>query len=135
MEERLRNKAFYKVTLQALKVIPMLLALVAVLNSVLSYMGMDVTALSYIGGTSLLPIVFLYLVSYLFKFCVCHRMFLHYIVVANCMNIYDYHIGIPLQDLQMLCLYMTMTGIFLFLILYLYVKNHKRPVAESGGKH
>jgi len=130
--ERLRNKILYKVTLQALKVIPMLLALVAMLNSILSYMGIDAAVLSYIGGTSLLPMVFLYLVSHVFNFCPYHRMFLHYIVVTDCVNIYDYHIGVPLRDLQMLCLYMMITGIFLFLILYLYVENHKKPIAENS---
>lgn len=128
VEERLRNKVLYKITLQTLKIISMLLAFVATLNTILSYIGIDNAILSYIGGTSLLPLVFLYLVSYLFKFCAYHRMFLHYIVITDCINIYDYHVGIPLDDLQMLCLYMIITGIFLFIILYLYVKSNKKLV-------
>lgn len=110
----------------------MLLALIALLNSILSYIGIDITVLSYIGGTSLLPIIFLYLTSYVFNFCIYHRMFLHYIVITDCINIYDYYIGIPLKDLQMLCLYMIVTGIFLFLILYLYVKNHKKLTTKNS---
>lgn len=130
-EERLRSKALYKVTLLALKIIPMLLALTALLNSIMSYMGLDFTVLSYVGGTSLLPLVFLYLVSYVFSFCSYHRMFLHYVAVTDCVNVYDYHVGIPLDDLRMLCLYMLITGICLFITLYLYVTRHKRFVVEG----
>jgi len=134
-EERLRSKALYKITLLALKVMPMLLALVALLNSTLSYTGLDITVLSYIGGISLLPLAFLYLVSYVFCFCPCHRMFLHYVAVTDCINIYDYHIGIPLDDLQMLCLYAIVTGTCLFITLYLYAAHHKRPAVRDSRQH
>lgn len=128
MVESLKSKRLYKMELGLLKVLPMLLALVSLVNSILSYFRIDLPILSYIGGISIISMSFLYLSSYVFRFCAYHRMFLHYVVVTWVINIVDYYIGIPVSDLTYLCLQMIVAGIALFLILYLYVKNHKKPV-------
>lgn len=128
MVESLRSKRLYKMELGLLKVLPMLLALVSLVNSILSYFRIDLPILSYIGGISIISMSFLYLSSYVFRFCEYHRMFLHYVVVTWAINIVDYYIGIPVSESAYLCLQMIVAGIALFLILYLYVKNHKKPV-------
>ena len=133
MVENLRSKTLYKAALGLLKVIPMILALVALLNSILSYFCIDLPILSYIGGVSIFTLIFLYLSSYVFRFCPCHRMFLHYVAVIWLINIIDCYIGIPISDLEYLCLQMIVAGISLFIILYLYVNNHKKPVDEDSG--
>lgn len=126
VEEKLRSKRLYKIELLLLKLIPMILAFTALLNSILSYFGIDLYILSYIGGISVFTMVFLYLSSYVFKFCEYHRMFLHYVVITWIINIIDYYIGIPITDLEYLCLQMIVAGVSLFIILYLYVKHNKR---------
>lgn len=126
VEEKLRSKRLYKIELLMLKLIPMILAFTALLNSILSYFGIDLYILSYIGGISIFTMVFLYLSSYVFKFCEYHRMFLHYVVITWIINIIDYYIGIPVTDLEYLCLQMIVAGVSLFIILYLYVKHNKR---------
>jgi hypothetical protein len=93
------SKYLYKVELYVLKIIPVILAGIFFLNTVLSYFDIDLIILSYIGGVSLLPILFLYLSSYVFKFCAYHRMPLHYIVLIWALNIIDTYIGIPVSDL------------------------------------
>ena len=102
----------------------MLLAFITLLNSILSYFNIDLVILSYIGGVSLITILFIYIVSYIFKFCEYHRIFLHYIVVTCIINIIDLYIGIPINDLEYLCLQMIVAGISLFIILYCYLKNN-----------
>lgn len=130
MEASLKSKALYKTGLILLKIIPMLLALCCLCNSVLSYFNLDVCMLSYIGGISVIPLIFLYLTSYMFRFCEYHRMFLHYIVFTWIINITDYYVGIPISDLEYLCLQMIIAGISLFIILCLYVKSHKKQDIE-----
>jgi len=130
--ESLKSKTLYKIELGLLKVIPMILALTALLNSILSYFGIDLYILSYIGGVSIFTMSFLYLSSYVFKFCEYHRMFLHYIVSTWVINIIDYYVGIPISDLEYLCLQMIIAGISLFIILYLYVKSHKKPTVKDS---
>lgn len=121
MEER----KLYKSVIVAIRIIPMLLAAVAVLNTVLSYFGIDAPILSYIGGISLFPLVFLYLSSYAFRFCEYHRMFLHYVAANWILNIYDYYIGISVSEKELFMLYAILTCIFLFLILYYHQKCKK----------
>ena len=104
VEASLKSKALYKTGLLLLKMIPILLALCCLCNSILSYFNLDVCILSYVGGISVIPLIFLYLASYMFRFCEYHRMFLHYIVITWIINIIDYYIGIPIDDLEYLCL-------------------------------
>ena len=117
------NKLLYKVTVIVLKILPILLAFIILLNSILSYFNIDLVILSYIGGVSLITILFIYIASYTFKFCEYHRIFLHYIVVTWIINIIDLYIGIPIDDLEYLCLQMIIAGVNLFIILYFYLKR------------
>lgn len=75
------NVELYKVELYLLKIIPIVLACIHLANTVLSYYGIDIILFSYIGSVSLIPLIFLYISSYVFKFCEYHRMFLHYIAM------------------------------------------------------
>ena len=132
MVENLKSKTLYKIELGLLKVIPMILALTALLNSILSYFGIDLYILSYIGGVSIFTMLFLYLSSYVFKFCEYHRMFLHYIVSTWIINIIDYYVGIPISDLEYLCLQMIIAGVSLFIILYLYVRSREKSTIKDS---
>ena len=127
---RLRSKILYKIELLLLKIIPMLMALCSACNSILSYFDIDVVFINYIGGVSILPLVFLYLSSYVFKFCAYHRMFLHYLLITDIINVYDYHIGIPLDDLKYLCLHMIVTIISMFIILHLYINRKEKKIIK-----
>lgn len=110
----------------------MIMALLSLLNSILSYFDIDLVIFSYLGSVSILTLVFLYLSSYVFRFCEYHRMFLHYVLVTWIINILDYYVGIPISDLEYLCLQMIVAGISLFIILYLYVKSHKKPIVKDS---
>ena len=117
------DKRWYKVTLEFLKVIPMLLALCDLANTVIGLLGLKFEILSFVGGISILTLLFLYLVSYVFKFCIYHRMFLHYILVNNIINTPDYTVGLPISNFEFACLVSLVAGIFLFLILYFRKKE------------
>ena len=121
MEER----RLYKLEIATIRVIPMLLAAISLLDTILSYFYIDAPILSYIGGVSLLPLLFLYLSSYVFKFCIYHRLFLHYVSINVVLNIYDYYIGIPVSNKEMFMIYMVLTGVFFFLLLYYHQKCKK----------
>ena len=118
VEESL-NKSLYKMELYLIKIIPMLFAGLSLLNTILSYFDIDISLISYIGSVSILTLMFMYLSSYVFKFCIYHRMFIHYTSLNWVLNIIDYYIGIPLSNRGLFIFYMSLTGIFLFLILYL----------------
>ena len=119
------SRVLYKAVIVAIKVIPILIATLLLVRSILSCIEVDVTWLSYLCGMSLIPLLFMYLVSYAFKFCTYHRMFLHYIVVNDAINYIDYYIGIPLQYNELLRLHIIIAGIFLLLIIYYHQKWKK----------
>lgn len=120
MAEESLNKALYRIVLYSAKVIPMIIAGIYFLNTVLSYLYIDIPLLSYI--VQFLLIGFLYAVSYAFRFCSWHRMFIHYILIVLIVNIIDYHIGIPISDRSLLLLYFIISAIFMFITLYLKFK-------------
>ena len=120
------NKALYKLQLYTLKVIPMVMAFIFWLNTLLSYLDIDIELFTYIGGISFVTITYLYISSYAFRFCSYHRMFLHYILIIQLLEVYDLYVGIPVSELFNFILYQIISGVALFIILYLYVKYNKK---------
>lgn len=125
VEAKLRSKHLYRIELYLIKIIPMIISLVYLLDTILSYFYIDVPLLSYIAGTSVLELVFLYLSSIVFRFCAYHRMFIHYITLNWALNIYDYYIGLPISNKGLFMMYLIITCIFMFLILYF--KKIRKP--------
>lgn len=99
----------------------MLLAFIYFINTVFSYFYISTKYLNYI--VFVLLITFIYIASYLLKFCEYHRMFLHYTLVICGINMYDYYIGFSVNDLEMFMIYSIITIIALFITLYLKIKH------------
>lgn len=132
VEASLKSKVLYKIQLYLLKVIPMVMAFICLMNTVLSYFDIDWPVLSYVASNSIFTIVYFYISSYVFRFCEYHRMFMHYTTVTWILNVIDVYIGVPIGDLPYLLVQLIIAGICLFIILYLYVKSHKRPINEDS---
>lgn len=135
VEEKLRSKVLYKLQLLLIKVIPMVMAFIFWLNTLLSYINIDIELLSYIGSCSIITLLYLYTASYVFRFCEYHRMFLHYITTIWILSIYDYYVGIPINDLNLFLIYQIISGICLFIILYLYVKSNKVDTPKDNRRY
>jgi hypothetical protein len=118
MEEKL-SKKLVKYFVLATKVLPVLIAAIHFLNMLISFLYGNDIFLNYIGSISLLPILYLYFASYTFKLCEYYRMFLHYTVVVNIINIYDYYHGIPISDITLFMIGMMLTIILMFIVIYL----------------
>ena len=121
----IRNK-YYKLFIVLLKYIPIFIALIYTLNTYAAFIGTDIPVANNIAGISLLTWIFMYMATIVFKFCSYHRMFLYYILIVDIINIIDYYIGIPITDFQLLMLHSIITGISLFIILFLYLKIKRK---------
>lgn len=133
VEESLKvNKLYYKLFLIILKYIPMIIALCYVLNTVTAMLGIYIEPLSNIAGMSLLTWIFLYIATYVFRFCIYHRMFLWYILIDDLLNIADYYYELPIETGNLLMMHNSIIGIFLFIILYLYVKSRKKSTGKDN---
>lgn len=120
----------YKLFLGFLKVLPIVMAGLFLLNTALSYFDVDWTAISYITGVGLIPWLFIMVASYLFRFCEYHRMFLWYIMANNIICWVDEEYGLPISDRGFFVLHISIAGVFLFLVLYFHQKcgrNVKEP--------
>lgn len=117
------DKSLYKLEIFTIKIIPIVLALICFLNTLLCYLGIDLIILTYIGGISFLTIGFLYLSSYVFKFCSYHRMFLHYVTIINIISYIDMEYEIPLSNFSLHILYTSLFLLFTFIFLYLKINE------------
>lgn len=124
VKEASLSKTLCRIMLYSVKVIPMVISGIYVLNTVLSYFYIDLPVLSYI--VQFLFIAFMLIASYAFKFCKWHRMFIYYILLILVLNIIDYHVGIPISNRGLLLMYVVITGMFMFYIIYLkFIGNSK----------
>lgn len=124
-EEKYINKSLYKIELVLIKAIPYLISVLYMLNSILSYFGIDTNIISHIGGLSLLVFIFLYVSSFAFKFCIYHRLPLYYILICDIINYYDYYIGIPINNKELLILHLILIAMFVLLLVYFKFKSHE----------
>lgn len=120
MKVEKQSKVPQKLMLYLTKILPMLIALLYLLNTTFSFMYIDIPAISYIYH--FLLIAFIYSVSYALKFCAYHRMFIHYILIEEIINIIDYEYGIPLDYIGLVLLHSIILVVCLFLVLYLKFK-------------
>lgn len=98
-EERLKSKRLYKLELIGIKYIPMVIALLYFIDTILDAYEVEIDILSHLFGMSFLPWCFFLLSSIVFKFCLFHRLPLYYIALNHIISMIDYYIGIPI-DLQ-----------------------------------
>ena len=130
MEERL-SKSSVKLMLGTLKIIPMLLAICEATNCLFYILDIEIPAVSFIGGTSFIPLLFIYLASWVFKFCICHRLFLYYTAILNLINVTDFTLMLPVDVKLMTAIYSTITAAFLFLILYFHRRQRYVTVTKT----
>lgn len=117
------NIKLYKLLIQSSKIFPILIALCYLLNVVLSYFGMNDVPLNYLGGMSFIPLLYLYITSYTLKLCNYHRIYLHYIVIVDIINILDFYHFIPLTNLEYMMLFLILFILAMFITLYLKLKK------------
>lgn len=124
-EENLKSKSFYKVFLLFLKCIPFVLALSNVLNTIFSYFCIELVFLTYMSSIGIIPMLFMYLAAYVFRFCIYHRIFLDYTSLSTCITIYDYYVGIPIVDAGIMTLQLALFFIAIVVALITHLKQKK----------
>lgn len=97
--ENLKSKRLYKIEIGILKLLPFIISILYFVNTLFSLFAVDLPFLSYFSGLSLLPWIFILLSSFVFRFCIYHRIPLYYILVNDLVNILDSKLEIPLDDL------------------------------------
>lgn len=133
MVENLKNKISHKWFLLFIKYLPAIIALCYFCNTLLSFFNINAVILSTLAGTSILTLIFMYLCSYIFKFCLYHRLFLHYILINDILNYLDYYFTLPISDRYLFCTYISITFVFIVLIVYSYVTISKESISKNNS--
>lgn len=120
--ERSRNdllqKSLYKIELYIIKVIPYILALFYLINTALSYFYVDIPLISYIAGVSLLPLLFFYITSFVFRFCIYHRLPIYYIFSNWVITVSDYYLDFTKHYETTILISLVTACITIILIIY-----------------
>lgn len=123
MNNTLKSKDLYKLTLIVLKALPMVMAVGLILSNTIPRihpcLNMTVHALGLIAP----PFLFMYLSSYVFRFCSYHRIFLYYILAIQAVTVTDWYIGIPISNEAVRNLIRYITVGFGIMAIILYIKH------------
>lgn len=123
MKNQRKLVMWHKLMIKVLKILPMLIALLYFINTILGYYGINMDIISLLSGVSILPLLFLYIASYALGFCNYHRMFLHYVAVSDFMLWIITFSEISISIYNTFFLLMVIAGIPLFIILYQWLKS------------
>lgn len=127
------NKILYKSILVFLKVIPFIISLGYFINVIYALSDTALVILGYFLHTSILNWVFLYLASFVFQFCLLHRLPLYYIALNDILVVIDEYIGIPVNNDTLYYIHIVIALLFLIGIIYqLYVKYTSKRIKEDN---
>lgn len=129
-EETCVGKTLYKLELLCIKLIPYLITMCYVGNTISSYVYKELPIFSFVGSLSILPLLFLYLSSFVFKFCIYHRLPLYYVFVSDCISLYDLYVGIPISNRNLFVMNMMILGVFILLIVFYKFKQHESRTSK-----
>ena len=118
----MEGKRNHKIFLIILKYIPHIIALLYVIYTLLSFIGIDAVILGHLTHISISSWIFMYISSIVFKYCYVHRLPLYYILVNELIINIDYYIGIPIEDIKLLLVHLTIIIFLIFGYSYYYVK-------------
>lgn len=107
------NKTLYKLFLITLKYLPHLIGTLYFIYAILS-MYLDVYFMNYIISLSILPLLYILISSFVFKFCTTHRLPIYYILSLNIFNL-------CLNATEILVRKETMVVIYTILYIVIYV--------------
>lgn len=133
LDRYILNKLF----LIFVKYAPPIMALCCVFNTTLSYFGYDCMFLSFIGGVSLIPWLFMLIASRMFRFCIYHRALLYFIMIDNIINFVDMCIGIPADDYENIMIHYVILGVILLAATYKHIKkvhNERKRKAHKNTR-
>lgn len=102
------------------------------INTFLYYIGIDVVVLSCISGISIIPLIFILVASFVFHFCLYHRIFLYYVALSDVINWIDYLFNIPISIHDFLAINIILAGITIAIAIISYVKDNKKLITSNN---
>ena len=134
-EVKLRSKFWYKLFLIIIKYYPSICIISEIGYSLCEYLKIDGILFTFLGGCTLISLLFLYIASYVFRFCYLYRLSLHSTLLVNVLAMYDSFIGIPISDLNILRIYLIILLIGLLSFIKFKVKDARHNKKSISKIH
>lgn len=122
-EQLRRAKLKYKSFLTILKYLPHISAFMYVLYTLLQFAGIDPIILGYLLDYSFFTWLYLYLASFIFRYCYVHRLPLYYIASNEILTIVDYYWNIQVDDFKLLLIHLLLIAILIYGYSFYYICN------------
>lgn len=116
----------YKTTLVLLKILPMVMVLAYFLMLTCFYFDSKYMVIPHLLGTVGAPLAFIYITSYVFRFCAFHRIFIHYYAFISVLNVSDHYLHPYFNHNIVTLLHHGGTAIFIISAIIMYIYKYKR---------
>lgn len=116
----LNQKQQMKVLSIIVKYLPIFIALMYFINSVLSLCDIYISAITFIASCGFAPLLLIYMCCCVLKFCSNYKAYLIYIAINNLINWVDYEYGFT-EDVMIG--WIIVIGTFFCLISYLMIQH------------
>lgn len=123
------NKRLYKLTILTLKFLPIAMASAFMISNIIHISIVQI--ISHIIGINIAQFLFIYLTSYVFKFCNYHRIFIHYLVLIETINVIDWYIGIPISDKAMQITHIVISLVFIVIAVKMYYNKNIKCIKNK----
>lgn len=122
----LHSKSVYKVTVKFLKLLPMIMVLSYFTMLGLSFVADRYVVIPHVLGTVIAPLVFIYLISYVFRYCTFHRLFIHYYVFIQLLNVIGHYHWLPTDGETTTLIHDGVTIVFIITAVIMYVIKFRK---------
>ena len=123
------NKTLYKLTIITLKFLPIVMASAFMISNIIHITIIQI--ICHIIGINVAQFLFIYLTSYAFKFCNYHRIFIHYLVLIETINVIDWYIGIPVSDKAMQITHIVISVVFIVIAVKMYYNKNIKCIKDK----
>jgi hypothetical protein len=80
----------------------------------------------HVLGTVIAPLVFIYLISYVFRYCAFHRMFIHYYAFIQLLNVIGHYNWLPTDGETTTLIHDSVTIVFIISATIMYVIKFRK---------
>lgn len=122
----LHSKSVYKTTVKLLKLLPMIMVVSYFLMLLLFYTADRYIVIPHVLGTVIAPLVFIYLISYVFRYCTFHRMFIHYYAFIQLLNVIGHYHWLPTDGETTTLIHDGVTILFIICAVIMYVIKFRK---------
>lgn len=112
-----------KLLILIIKIYPMVIAIGYFCINILHYFDVSVRLFEFIIIQALTSTLLLYLLSYVFLFCLYHRIFIHYVLIQNVISYIDEIYYIPVNDKRFLYIQMCLLFVIMVIALVNYLNS------------